>query len=223
MKSKARLLTTLSIVHLVAAVFLSLTITLGQPVPVAGSALGITPTAPPAPTPEETPVPPSPPPPDQTPAPAPKLELTKSASATEVFPGSLVSFTIRVCNVGNAVADNVIVSDALSSDLELVSASVSQGKAVIVGNGVRAEFGALFPGECATLTIVARVRDDVAPGTQIGNVGTLPDLASNQVNLTVMGMLPASGGTVPVLVAGLFMVGLGLLAAGLALRARERA
>jgi len=223
MKSKAGLLTTLSIVHLVAAVFLSLAITLGQPVPVAGLALGITPTAPPAPTPEDTPVPPTPTPPDQTPVPAPELELTKSASATEVFPGSLVSFTIRVCNVGNSVADNVIVSDALSSDLELVSASVSQGKAVIVGNGVRAEFGALFPGECATLTIVARVRDDVAPGTQIGNVGTLPGLASNQVNLTVMGMLPASGGTVPVLVAGLFMVGLGLLAAGLALGSRERA
>jgi uncharacterized repeat protein (TIGR01451 family) len=219
MKSKARLLTTLSIVHLVAAVFLSLTITLGQPVPVAGLALGITPTVPPPPTPEETPVSP---PPQPTPAPAPKLELTQSASATEVFPGSLVSFTIRVCNVGDAVADNVIVSDALSSDLELLSASVSQGKAVIVGNGVRAEFGALFPGECATLKIVARVRDHVAPGTQIGNVGTLPDLASNQVNLTVMGMLPASGGTVPVLVAGLFMVGLGLLVAGLALRSRER-
>jgi uncharacterized repeat protein (TIGR01451 family) len=220
MRSKANILTTLSVVHLVAAALLSLTITLGQPVMVAGSALGLTPTTETVPTPQDTPVPPPPPPP--TPSGA-RLELTKTASPSEVLPGGSVTFVIRVCNVGDATADNVVVSDALSSDLELVSASVSQGRAVVVGNGVRAEFGALFPGECAELRIVARVRADVLPGTQIGNVGTMPDQASNQVTVTVMGLLPESGGAALTVVAGLLVVGLGLLAASTALRAQNRA
>lgn len=227
MRSKARVLTTrvltVSIVCWVAAALLSLTVVSGQPVVVAGPLLGVTPTPTSAPT-TETPSPT----PEATPAPAPPspssphLVLTKTTSKTEVFPGASVEFTIRVCNVGDATADNVVVSDALPSELEVVSASVSQGVVVVVGNGVRAEFGALVPGACATLTIVARVRDDVPPGTQISNVATTLDQVSNEVTVTVVGFLPASGGTILAVVAGLLAVGVGLLAAGLVLRVRGR-
>jgi uncharacterized repeat protein (TIGR01451 family) len=158
------------------------------------------------------------------------LTVVKTVDRTEVLPGDSVTFVIRVCNVGDATADNVVVSDALPSELELVSASVSQGVAVVVGNGVRAEFGSLTPGACAELTIVARVRDDVPPGTQIGNIATLPEQPSNEVTMTVVGFLPESGGAAPVVAAAfiptltalaLLVVGIALLAVGALFRPRR--
>jgi len=205
------------VVHLAVAVLVSWVVMLGQPIMAAGPALGFTPTAPPAPTPEATPAPTPVPPPS-----SPSLTLTKTVDQTEVFPGDSVTFVIRVCNVGDATADNVVVSDALAPELEVVSASVSQGVAVIVGNGVRAEFGALIPGACAELTIVARVRDDVPPGTRIANVGTIGDLVSNEVAVTVVGLLPESGSATLTVMAGLLAVGMGLLAAGLVFGVRGR-
>jgi hypothetical protein len=98
-----------------------------------------------------------------------------------------------------------------------------------VGDDVRAEFGDLLPGVCAELTIVARVRDDVDLCTQFENVSTIGDLISNRVTLIVP-CLPESGETTApsgaiatqLVVAGLLAVGMGLLATGLALRARNR-
>jgi len=218
MESKGRVLTTLGTVQVVAAVLLSLTMIAGRPLMVTGSALGVTPTPVP---PTEPPVPTSEPT-SEPPPPSPRLVLTKTVDATEAFPGALVTFVIRVCNEGDATAQDVVVSDALQPELEVVSASTSLGRAVVVGNGVRAEFGALVPGACAELTIVARVRDDVAPGTRIANVATFPDQVSNEVALDVVGLLPVSGGSAVAGVATLLAVGIGLLAAGLFLRVRNR-
>ena len=220
MRSKAKVLTMI-VVHLAVAVLVSWVVMLGQPIMAAGPALGFTPTAPLAPTPEATPAPEA----TSTPAPSPSspsLTLTKTVDQTEVFPGDSVTFVIRVCNVGDVAADNVVVSDALAPELEVVGASVSQGVAVIVGNGVRAEFGALIPGACAELTIVARVRDDVPPGTRIANVGTIGGLVSNEVAVTVVGLLPESGSATLTVMAGLLAVGMGLLAAGLVFGVRSR-
>lgn len=212
--TKARILTTAGLIHLTIATLLSLTFLFAEPVTVTGSALGFTPT----PTePATGTVTPEPPPP------VCKLEITKTADPADVFPGGLVTFVIEVCNVGNRTCEDVVVSDALPDELEVVSASASQGQAVIEGNGVRGEFGDLEPGACAQLTIVARVRADVPPCTQFTNVATVGDIVSNIVTLTVPCLLPESGRTTSLaIVAGLVMMGLGLLATGLALRAKSR-
>ena len=215
--SKARILTTAGVIHITIAALLALTFTFGQPATATGSALGFTPTPTEPVTETVTPEPPPPPP-------VCKLEITKTADPTDVFPGDMVTFVIEVCNVGNKTCEDVVVSDALPSELEVVSASASQGRAVIVGNGVRAEFGDLLPGACATLTIVARVRDDVEPCTQFTNVATIGNLVSNIVTLTVPCLLPESGNPAALaVVAGLAVMGASLLAAGLAMRSRKRA
>lgn len=225
--TKARILTTAGVVHITIATLLAMMALFGQPATATGSGLlGFTPTStesPPTDTPTETPptiTPTSPPPP-----PACKLTITKTASQTELLPGDQVTFVIRVCNVGNKTCENVVVSDALPPELEIVSASVSQGQVVIVGNGVRAEFGDLLPGACAELTIVARVRDDVPLCTQFSNVATIGDLVSNRVMMTTTcypPFLPESGQmTTHAILVGLLAVGVGLLTAGLALRGRE--
>jgi len=131
-----------------------------------------------------------------------------------------------VCNTGDATAENVIVSDALPAELEVVSASASLGQAIVVGNGVRAEFGDMLPGVCAELTIVARVRADVSPCSEVGNVATIGDLVSNWVWVTTPcppPLLPESGQTVAqAVVMGLLGVGVGLLITGLMLGRRKR-
>ena len=216
--TRARLLTTAGILHLTVATLLSMVFLFGRPVTVAGSGLGFTPTYTPTATPPSTT--PEPPPP------SPRLTITKTADPTEVLPGDLVTFVIQVCNAGDATAENVIVSDALPAELEVMSASASQGPAIVVGNGVRAEFGDLLPGTCAELTIVARVRADVSPCSEIGNVATIGDLVSNWVWVTTPcppPLLPESGRLVAQsVVVGLLAVGAGLLAAGLVLGARKR-
>jgi uncharacterized repeat protein (TIGR01451 family) len=216
--TRARLLTTAGILHLTVATLLSMVFLFGRPVTVAGSGLGFTPTYTPTATPPSTT--PEPPPP------SPRLTITKTADPTEVLPGDLVTFVIQVCNAGDATAENVIVSDALPAELEVMSASASQGPAIVVGNGVRAEFGDLLPGTCAELTIVARVRADVSPCSEIGNVATIGDLVSNWVGVTIPcppPLLPESGRMVAqAVVVGLLAVGAGLLTAGLVLGARKR-
>ena len=213
--TKARVFTTAGLIHLTIATLLSLTFLFVDPATVDGSALGFTPT--PTEPVTETVTPPPPPP-------VCRLEITKTADPTNVFPGSLVTFVIEVCNVGNKTCEAVVVSDALPDELVVESASASQGQAVIEGNGVRAEFGDLLSGACATLTIVARVRGDVPPCTKFTNVATVGDIVSNIVTLTVPCLLPESGTNVPLIVAaGVAAMGFGLLATGRALRPRSRA
>lgn len=250
MRTKANLLTAVGAVHLVTAVALALVLFVAPPPVWTGAALGFTatpeepsPQPPPTetqepppsptserPTPGPTPISPTPVPvPSPTPSPAPapppapsaELAVVKTVDRTEVLPGDSVTFVIQVCNVGDSTADNVIVSDALPSELELMSASVSQGVAVVEGNGVRAEFGSLAPGACAELTIVARVRPDVPPGTQIGNVATLPERSSQEVLVTVVGLLPESGNTAKIVAATLLVIGIAFLGVG-ALFGRRR-
>jgi uncharacterized repeat protein (TIGR01451 family) len=207
------------LIHITVAALLSLPFLLGQPSTVVGSVMGLTP------TPTFTP-----PPITKTPRPQCRLEITKTADPTELLPGDLVTFVIQVCNVGDDTCKDVVVSDDLPDELEVVSASASQGRAVVVGDDVRAEFGDLLPGVCAELTIVARVRDDVDLCTQFENVSTIGDLISNRVTLIVP-CLPESGETpaqssaiaTQVAVVGLLLAGMALLATGLATRARNRA
>ena len=223
--TKARAFTIAGLIHLVVATLLATTFLLGGPSSAVGSELIIT----------------------DTPSPTPiitkdgnngdgnhhcNLTITKTASPNEVLPGDLVTIVIQVCNEGDETCEDVVVSDALPDELEVVSASASQGPAVIDDNGVRAQFGDLLSGVCAELTIVARVRDDVDLCTQFTNVATIgDDVISNLVTLTVPCPLPPSGQTAvqrgkvasQVVIVGLLVIGVGLVATGLALRARSRA
>jgi uncharacterized repeat protein (TIGR01451 family) len=228
--TKARALTIAGLIHLVVATLFATTFLFGGPSSAVGPELIITDT--PSPTPTKTE--------DGNHDDGNNndsnhhcnLTITKTASPNEVLPGDLVTIVIQVCNAGDKTCEDVVVSDALPDELKVVSASASQGPAVIDDNGVRAEFGDLLPGVCAELTIVARVRDDVELCTQFTNVATVgDDVISNLVTLTVPCPLPPSGQTTvqrgkvasQVVIVGLLVIGMGLVATGLALRARSRA
>lgn len=228
---RAKVLTAAGIVHLAIATLLSLTFLVSLPVPAAGSGLGITPTPTftPTPTPTDTPTATSTPAATSVPVPTappdskPDLTVTKRASSAQVLPGGRVTFIIQVCNVSEAAIDDVVAGDALPPELEVVSASASQGSVTVEGNWVLAELGSLAPGACAEITIVARVRADVPPGTQIVNTAVADEESSDEVSVTVVGFLPESGRLVPlaVVVGLLVLVGASLLATGLSQRSRN--
>lgn len=240
--TRAKILTTAGLIHLTIATLFSLTFLVGRPVPAAGSGLGFTPTptntSTPTntPTPTFTPVTPSPTPtlmpgltptatpvlPFPLPPPEPHLTITKRTDPLQVLPGGQVTFVIQVCNVGDVTANDVVVTDALPPELEVVSASTSQGTVTVEGNTVRAEPGSLAAGACAEVTIVAWVRADVAPGTQIANVA-IADGQTDEEAVAVVGFLPEVGGSTPLaVVAGLLVLGVGLLVTGLVLGRRGR-
>ncbi len=209
------------IIHLLLACALFSLYQLGRPAAAEYAPLGITPTAtdipPDPPTPVDTPTPvftpitpapaptatptsepppmlPSVPPPDEPPPSGQaRIRSSKSADVTSVSPDEQVDFTIHVCNEGDQAAENVVVSDGLPPELALVSASASQGSVVIEGNGMRAELGSLGAGACAEITIVARVRADVAPGVRIRNVASTGALYDDVEIKTVGLLLPESG------------------------------
>lgn len=183
---------------LVATATLSLMIGRSAPVNASDAGLGLTPTPEPTNTPQppDTPMPPEPTPTSKPskPEPKPRLTIDKTASTSHVMPGGQVTFKIEVCNEGNAVAEDVVVSDALPPELELMNASASQGKVVVEGNGMRAELGSIWPGYCAQVTIVARVRDDLDPGDRIRNVASIDDLyTATEVIVAERPVLPETG------------------------------
>lgn len=109
-------------------------------------------------TPVETPtpvteVPTEEPPPDRYADPA----VSKEAAQDEVGLGDEITYNIVVTNEGNALATGVIVEDTLPGYLQLLSASVDKGQAVINGNTAGFWIGDVEPGEVVRGTITARV------------------------------------------------------------------
>lgn len=219
--TKARAFTIAGLIHLVVATLLATTFLFGGPSSAVGSGMIITDT----PTNDngdngdngdnDTPPPPKP---------VCKLACTKTANRAEVLPGHTLTFHIQVCNWGDKKCKNVRVSDDLPAQLEVVSDPGS-----IVGDG--RDIGDLNHSECEEFTIEARVRDDVELCTQFTNVVTIKDNGTCRVGLTVPCPLPPSGETAvqrgkvasQVVIVGLLVIGVSLVATGLALKARSRA
>jgi uncharacterized repeat protein (TIGR01451 family) len=71
--------------------------------------------------------------------------------------GGEISYSIVVTNEGDDIATGVIVEDTLPSYLQLLSASVDKGQAVINGNTAGFWIGNVAPGEVVRGSITARV------------------------------------------------------------------
>ena len=213
--TKARIVTIAGLIHFVVATLLATTFLFDEPSSAVGSEMIITDT--PTETTEIYTPPPSIPPPQVC-----KLACTKTANPAEVQPGDTVTFYIQVCNWGDKKCKDVRVSDDLPAQLEVVSDPGS-----IVGDG--RDIGDLNHSECEEFTIEARVRDDVLPCTQFTNVVTINDNVTCLAGLTVPCLLPPSGETAvqrgkvasQVGIVGLLVIGVSLVATGLALRARS--
>ena len=96
-----------------------------------------------------------------TAAAAADLSIDKRDSANSVAVGEPFTYTIEVQNAGPDPANNVVVEDMLSNDLELVSApTTTLGTCDTQGRRVTCELGTVQAGETATVTLRVRARNE---------------------------------------------------------------
>jgi uncharacterized repeat protein (TIGR01451 family) len=120
----------------------------------------------------------------------PDLVVRKTATPNNPTAGSLVTYDLTFRNAGVGVMVDVVVSDVLPASLEIVSIT-SADITIEPGLGTTWVIGDLDSGEGGTITIVTRVRSNVAVGTEITNEATISGtgeeatLVNNTASVTV--------------------------------------
>lgn len=104
--------------------------------------------------------------------PSSDVTVGKTASRALVAPGSTVTYTIVVTNIGSFAASGTTVTDVLPAQLTLTSATSTQGTCVGTTT-ILCTVGNLEPAASATITIVATV--SVAASGAISNTATASD------------------------------------------------
>jgi uncharacterized repeat protein (TIGR01451 family) len=165
-----------------------------------------TPTAPPERPerrrpPTETAAPPTPtsaPEPSPTAPPAAEILIDKGVDAEQLRRGDTARYSIRVSNIGGSLARDVVVSDEVPPELEIIDLQSSKGDIVASGQRVTAYPAALEPGEEAALLVGVRVRADAPAGLLVNiaqvttsSPGDDPGNNSDSARLTVV--VPAAG------------------------------
>lgn len=79
------------------------------------------------------------------------LEVSVIASKSIVFPGSELTYTIQICNLGSIAATNMVIKDSLNSSFEIISAFPEQDE-----DGLW-HISSLGPGECSIIILNVRV------------------------------------------------------------------
>lgn len=118
------------------------------------------------------------------------VAIVKQANRQSVRPGERVRFRLRVTNNGPAAAQNVTVRDRLPRGLELVRVRSNRGTCA-EGRLVFCELGTLAVGQSATITVIAKVKNNFT-GRRINNVARVttdtpdPDPSNNRDDDTVV-------------------------------------
>ncbi len=133
-----------------------------------------------------------------TPVPPPggalqSLSIIKTGFPGFVKPGDEVAWTITVTNPNSAPVDNVLVTDNVPGELEIIGTSASVGQVTVNGQEVRFTLTSLGANSSATITIRTRVKRDVKASVITNSANMAASVASAQV--TVVSELPATGET----------------------------
>lgn len=108
---------------------------------------------------------------DITVVPRPRFNMTTKTVADQnggaFEPGDTVTYTITVKNNGSGPGSNVVVTDAIDSNLTDVNASASGG--VFQNGTITWNLGALAQGASKVLTFTAKLKAVIAVGTSISN------------------------------------------------------
>jgi hypothetical protein len=127
--------------------------------------------------------------PTDTPVPITGVRVFKVASVSQAAPGQQFSYSVAVVTDSTA-NQQVTMEDAISGELEVLSASSSSGNCN-VGQTVQCTL-TINDSNPATVTIQVRVRTTVAAGTSIANSATAGGQRSGTVVVRVSGAPIAS-------------------------------
>lgn len=101
----------------------------------------------------------------------PDLVISKTVEPGNPAPGTEVTYQITFSNAGVGAVEDVVVSDVLPDELEVLS--VTSDDFVLSGTDTTWVIGELADGEGGTITVVARVLANVPVGTEIVNDATI--------------------------------------------------
>jgi len=144
------------------------------------SLMGVTPT--PTFTVTPTPIPTATPPPTSTPVSgdSDRSDIThvdpvivKHGDPSDALPGEAVDFYLQVSNQGKDAAVDVVVTDEVPDQFEILSVETTQGVVTIRGQTVTVEVGVVGEGFTVDIVIHTRVREDVLTPVQVENLAIL--------------------------------------------------
>lgn len=119
--------------------------------------------------------------------------LTKVADPPFALPGELVTWTITVTNPSSVPATNVVVTDKMPPEVEILS--VDPASASFSGQNVSLTIPTLNPGQSVTLTIRTRVRANASVPFIITNVAALNNGKTASATVASVRRLPSTGET----------------------------
>ena len=110
--------------------------------------------------------------PTEVECPVPALTITKTDNQTQTTPGATLTYQIIVTDVSGIVGQNIVVRDALPTELTFVSASDggTNASGLVIWPGPTIQ-----PGQSKTLTLTATVKSTVTNGAVIANLATIQD------------------------------------------------
>jgi uncharacterized repeat protein (TIGR01451 family) len=107
----------------------------------------------------------------EAPPPSADLSITKSVSSSTAQPGDTITYTLSISNAGPNTANNVSVSDPLSSYLTFVSCSESTGTGTCTYSGgvVTVSYASLASSASSIITINTTLNSGAPDSLQVGN------------------------------------------------------
>ena len=124
------------------------------------------------------------------------LRLLKADSPDPVAQGAVLTYTIRVANLGPGTASAATVTDELPSTVDFVSATASQGTCEPKGKTVTCALGSVPPSDYTGANVTIKVRPTktgAITNTARVSVGA-PDTDPNSANNTVTATTTVVGG-----------------------------
>ncbi|HTH47537.1 MAG TPA: LamG-like jellyroll fold domain-containing protein [Candidatus Limnocylindria bacterium] len=123
----------------------------------------------------------------------PYENISLSAQAVQtVLPDALFTVTFAVVNHGLEPATNVVLNTTLPAGFTLISSTTTQGANAVTDMAVGSSFGALLPGDTATVTLTGRATSVRILGFdgQVSRDGTDATLMDNRVSVSVEAIGP---------------------------------
>ena len=102
----------------------------------------------------------------------PRLDIVKTAdpvSGSAVQPGDLITYTVSVHSTGEDIAQNVLLTDTLPSEVDFITATLSTGDPINGPNPLTADLGDIPVGDAVTMTVLVTVNNSVISGTVFTN------------------------------------------------------
>jgi uncharacterized repeat protein (TIGR01451 family) len=139
--------------------------------------------------------------------------INMSSSPVSAGVGDMVTFTIAVSNPHPQPIDNIVVTNPVSPDFDVLNVATTMGTSAVFGQIVTANLGVLQPGEQAIITIDTRSNAMAQPGSICNTASAGAVYVEGCVTL-VPSRSQTAGRPVQTILGGLAVISLGMAVIG---------